>query len=148
MVKIPDSDILENTVKYLDFYNTIQNIPFTIEKFFTKSLSKMLEQEKVKYPRQVNIPPPIYSMLQGNVVPARTFTIEKPIEGPYGPMWFGDSGQDVRLVTGYKNGDSRFIGDYRIGDTNPHGILAGSTGQGKSVTLNAYIYGMCYMYAP
>ncbi len=44
--------------------------------------------------------------------------------------------------------DSRFIGDYRIGDTNPHGILAGSTGQGKSVTLNAYIYGMCYMYAP
>ena len=148
MVKIPDSDILENTVKYLDFYNTIQNIPFTIEKFFTKSLSKMLEQEKVKYPRQVNIPPPISSMLQGNVVPARTFTIEKPIEGPYGPMWFGDSGQDVRLVTGYKNGDSRFIGDYRIGDTNPHGILAGSTGQGKSVTLNAYIYGMCYMYAP
>lgn len=148
MVNISDSDILENTAKYLDFYKSIQNIPFTMEKFLTRSLPKMLEQEKVTYPQQVSLPPSIADMLQGALEPSRTFTVEKAIEGPFGPMWFCDSGKDVRLVTGYKNGDSRFIGDYRIGDTNPHGILAGSTGQGKFVTLNAYIYGMCYMYAP
>lgn len=148
MIAIEDEDIVENTNLYLEAYNKVANIPFTMEKFLKKSTPKMAEQDNLQYPLTVNIPRSINELLDCDFTPARTFVIEKPLEGPYGPMWFGDAGEGIRLCSGYRNGDSRYIGDYRLGDANVHGILAGSTGQGKSVTMNAYIYGMCYAYAP
>lgn len=148
MISITNEDILLNTKLYKEAYNSVENIPFTEKSFLTKVLPRLASQAHREYPYQVKIPPSMDEMLRGNFEPARVITVEKPFEGPYGEMWFGDSSDGIRLLAGYKNGDSRHICDYALGDANVHGILVGSTGQGKSVTLNAFIYGMCYQYAP
>lgn len=148
MIELSNSDILKNTEAYLKYYNTVENVAFTEEDFLKKALPKLSAQTGRQYPYQVNIPPSLHEMIQGNFNPVKTITIEKPIEGPFGEMWFGDSVNGARLLAGYRNGDSRYICDYSLGDENVHGILVGSTGQGKSVTLNAFIFGLCYLYAP
>lgn len=148
MISITNEDILLNTKLYKEAYNSVENIPFTEKSFLTKALPRLAAQTHRTYPYQIKIPPSLDEMLRGNFEPAKVITVEKPFDGPYGEMWFGDSSDGIRLLAGYKNGDSRHICDYALGDANVHGILVGSTGQGKSVTLNAFIYGMCYQYAP
>lgn len=148
MISVSNRDILKNTDAYLKYYNAVENVAFTEEDFLRKALPKLSSQVDRQYPYQVNIPPSLHEMIQGNFEPVKTITIEKPIEGPFGEMWFGDSISGARLLAGYRNGDSRYICDYSLGDENVHGILVGSTGQGKSVTLNAFIFGLCYLYAP
>lgn len=148
MLKINDDDILVNTVKYLQSYNSELSVPFTGKKFFEKALPKLSKETGRIYPYQVNIARKVSELLKCNLDPVKVIDIEEPIQGPLGEMWFGDSSSGVRLLAGYKNGDSRYVCDQELGDAEVHGFLAGSTGQGKSVTLNAFIYGICYMYAP
>lgn len=52
------------------------------------------------------------------------------------------------MRAGYVDGNSSLVSDQRLDDATIHMILGGSTGQGKSVTLNSIIYGLCSEYAP
>ena len=106
------------------------------------------QAEHSLYPYNVYIPKSILEMKQGDFEPAKVIVIDKPIMGEWGPMWFGCSKDGVFLRYGYKNGDSRFVSDFALDDNTPHGIMAGTTGSGKSVALNTVIYGACYEYAP
>lgn len=148
MFKVSDDDILMSTNNYSSFYRAEINIPFTEKKFLDKALPKLSKEVGRKYPYQVRIPKSIRELTEGDLEPARIIEIEKPMIGEFGEMWFGDATTGIRLLAGYKNGDSRYICTNELGDKDIHGLLAGSTGQGKSVTLNAFIYGMCYLYAP
>lgn len=148
MIRIDDDEVLNSTVNFSTFYRAEVNVPFTEEKFLNKALPKLSKSTGRKYPYQVKIPKSIRELTQGDLEPAKVIEITEPIMGPYGEMWFGDATKGVRLLAGYKDGDSRYVCDYELGEKDIHGLLAGSTGQGKSVTLNAYIYGMCYYYAP
>ena len=79
---------------------------------------------------------------------ARVMRIDKPLQADGFPIWFGDTSEGVNLRWGYVNGDSRKIAKHALDDFTVHGFLAGATGQGKSVTVNALIYAMCAEYAP
>lgn len=100
------------------------------------------------YPYEVKIPKSMDEMLKGDFEPARVLTIKEPFAGPGCNVWFGSTLDGVNLRWGYTNGDSRKIAKNALDDFTVHGFLAGATGQGKSVTVNALIYAMCAEYPP
>lgn len=148
MIDVSDIDI---TIQHEQVVNAFKNDSSNVileSSFVKRSFPVLEERMKRTYPYEVRIPRSIPEMLDGDFSPARVITIEKPIEGPYSNIWFGDSSKGIMLPCGYKNGDSRYVNDVELGDKYVHGIMAGATGQGKSVTLNAIIYGICMLYGP
>ena len=88
-------------------------------------------------------------MLEGDFEPAYTITVTKPVQGIYTQNWFGDTIDGFYLHgCGYVNGDNRYLAKQKLDDADIHMILAGATGQGKSVTLNSIILTACSEYAP
>lgn len=148
MLLVNDADIITQSNNCFAVYKDSTNSPFTEDKFIKKSFPALLEETHRKYPYTVKIPKSLKDMMAGDFTPAKEFVIEKPFEGPYGPYWFGDSTKGVKFRMGYKNGDSRYICNETLGDVTVHGMLAGATGQGKSVSMNVAIYTMCQEYAP
>lgn len=148
MCIITDQDIIRQHDLFMEAYAKSGNGSVTGESFLRKALPVLEQRYNRTYPYVVRIPKSLDEMLQGDFSPAREIVIEKPFEGPYGHVWFGDSSKGVMLLTGYVNGDSRYVSDVTLGDKHIHAILAGATGQGKSVTLNSIIYGACALYAP
>lgn len=131
-------------------------VDFTEEKFLRKLLPVLLEERMnkpvnkggLKFPYDVKIPKSIPDMLKGDFEPAKVLHIEKPFECEWGPMWFGSTTEGIKLRYGNVNGDSRYPSQYELGDKIAHGIMAGTTGSGKSVALNTVIYGACMEYPP
>lgn len=107
-----------------------------------------LPPKETLYPYDVLIPPPMEEMLEGNFEPQRVITITEPFQGPWSPMWFGNSAEGINIRWGFINGDSRKLDKTAFDDSTIHGFLGGATGQGKSVTLNSLIYGVCEEYPP
>jgi len=148
MTQLLDEDIASSTAEFISRYRKAAMSSFTEDMYLNKVLPGMSEEVHRSYPYQVRIPKDYMTMLAGDFEPAKVITVSEPIMGPYGEMWFADSTKGFQLMAGYKNGDSRFGCTKKLGDDDVHGILVGATGQGKSVTLNAFIYGGCYVYAP
>lgn len=92
-----------------------------------------------RYPYTVNIPKSLDQLAKGDFSPAYSFVVEKPFMTSVGPVWFRDGRKGVPLRFGYKNGDSRHVTDIVLGDSTPHAAIAGSTGQGKTVTMDAAV---------
>lgn len=148
MFEISDADIMYQHDLVVDAFKHNKVGMFTEESFIKKAFPVLEQRANRTYPYTVRIPKSIPEMIQGDFSPAQEVVVEKPIEGPYGHMWFGDSVDGIQLLCGYKNGDSRYINDVFLGDKDVHAVMAGATGQGKSVTLNSIIYGACLLYAP
>ena len=148
MLKIDQSLLQTSTDVFTKAYRKASKTAFTEEIYLNKIIPKMSEKVNRHYPYQVKIARPDHELLRGDFTPSRVITIEKPFEGPFGEMWFGDATEGVVLLCGYENGDSRHPCKEALGDKNIHAILVGATGQGKSVTQNALIYGANYIYPP
>lgn len=164
MITVSNSDILEQCQKYIASYKNGASAPFLTSDYIAsafprleeranairlKNLQKRLGKDvQSVYPYEVRIAKNIDALERFDFEPARTFVLEEPIKGPYSNMWFGDTTEGVNIRWGYINGDSRQITTDALDDTTPHGFLGGATGQGKSVTLNAFIYGCCMEYPP
>lgn len=148
MLTLNNEDIVRHTDLYASVYRSAKGAPFTEKDFLEKTIPVLSAKVGHTYPYQVKIPKSTPELLAGDLEPKQIVTIEKPIEGPFGEMWFGDCSKGIQLLCGYKNGDSRYPCNVFLGDADIHGILAGATGQGKSVTLNSIIYGANYVYAP
>lgn len=142
-----------------DFFATVRSgkaVSFTEESYLRKLLPQLHEQRLnmppnkggISYPYDVKIPKGIEEMLEGDFEPARVVHIEKPIMCDWGPMWFGSTTDGIKLRYGSINGDSRYPSEFEVGDKIAHGIMAGTTGSGKSVALNTVIYGACMEYPP
>lgn len=117
--------------------------------FFEQIFPKLAKDTDFAYPYTVGIPKPIQALLKGDFEPAYTITVNEPIKGIYTDNWFGNSIDGVNLHgCGYVNGDNRYLSTQRLDDKDIHMILAGATGQGKSVTLNSIILTLCSEYAP
>lgn len=102
-----------------------------------------------KYPLEIKIPKANKYLLKGDYEPEYIIRLESPLTLEDGtPFWFRDSSEGVYLRFGYKNLDAREISDVRFDMNVIHGFLGGSTGHGKSVTMNAIIASICYEYAP
>lgn len=104
----------------------------------------------VPFPEEVRLPKPLMEMLKGDFEPSEIIKMEPPeIDGV--PIWRGSTLKDNGVVlrgAGYVNGDSRKPCYIALDDNVPHGLLAGATGHGKSVTLNSVIMMNCLEYAP
>ena len=147
MIIVNNEDLKLNHQLYLQAYKSSRG-SLTQEKFMSKSFPIIEAQAKRQYPYEVKIPKPMELLLQGDFEPAYTLTIKDPINGLWSNIWFGDASSGAYLRSGYVDGNSSLISDQKLGDANIHMFLGGSTGQGKSVTLNALIFGLCNEYAP
>lgn len=148
MIKVSNVDICTQTDMFVNGYRDSSNAPFLEDAFMKKSFGVLEKRVGRKYPYEVKIPKSFLEMLDGDFNPARIIVVREPIKGAYSNIWFGDTTDGVHFRCGYVNGDSRYISEQALDDKTPHGFLAGATGQGKSVTLNSIIYGMCSEYAP
>lgn len=117
--------------------------------FFEEIFPALAQHTEFAYPYKVGIPKSLNAMLEGNFEPAYTITVTKPVQGIYTQNWFGDTIDGFYLHgCGYVNGDNRYLAKQKLDDADIHMILAGATGQGKSVTLNSIILTACSEYAP
>lgn len=168
MIILDNSEILDQTNLILREMASGASAPLVISDFMGRSFPKLEERAnatrltemqkaaekqglpapKSLYPYTVRIPKSLEEMIDGDFEPKQVITIDGPIKGPYSNMWFGSTNTGINLRFGYINGDNRKIDNHAMNDSTPHAFLAGATGQGKSVTLNAAIYGCCIEYAP
>lgn len=156
MLHIEDELIRKQSDALFGIVRSGKAVSFTEESFLRKLLPRLHEERLnvpqgkggLKYPYDVKIPKSIDEMLAGDFEPARVLHIEKPFECEWGPMWFGSAANGIKLRYGNINGDSRYPSEFEVGDKIAHGIMAGTTGSGKSVALNTVIYGACMEYAP
>lgn len=117
--------------------------------FFEEIFPTLAQKTEFAYPYQVGIPKSLNAMLEGDFEPSYTITVDKPVQGIYTQNWFGDTIDGFNLHgCGYVNGDNRYLAKQKLDDADIHMILAGATGQGKSVTLNSIILTACSEYAP
>lgn len=56
--------------------------------------------------------------------------------------------QSVKTVLGYKAGNAPFVLDISFKNHGPHGLIAGTTGAGKSVLLQSFILSLSINYSP
>lgn len=148
MIKVMEEDLQENHAAYLQAYTTSSSATFLEDGFITKSFPKLEKMYNRTYPYDVKIPKSIVKLREGDFSPSKLIRITEPIKGSFSNIWFGDAADGVFLRCGYRDGDSRYICNQKLDDSEIHMVLGGSTGQGKSVTLNALIYGLCLEYAP
>lgn len=148
MIKVGDDDITTNHYLYINSYKTSASASFLEDKFIEKSFPKIEQLYKREYPYDILLPKSLDEMVKGDFSPERIIRITEPIKGLYSNIWFGDSSNGVFLRGGYIDGDSRKVCRQKLDDADIHMVLGGSTGQGKSVTLNALIFGLCLEYAP
>lgn len=139
-----------------EYKATVGNLrpqPLYYFNYLHRVLSESFERENPVYPMEIKIPKDNMHLLRGDFEPAQIIRIDKPIMMPLSdkgevPMWFSQSAKQAWLRFGYKNLDARHISDNKLDMEYIHGFLGGSSGHGKSVTLNAVIASLCFEYAP
>lgn len=102
----------------------------------------------LKFPMEIKLPKEEKDLLAGDFEPKQVIRLEKPILWEDTPIWFESTMEQAYLRFGYKNLDARYISDIALSMECIHGFLGGSSGHGKSVTMNAMICGLCMEYAP
>ena len=117
--------------------------------FFERIFPKLAKETEFAYPHVVGIPKSIDELIEGDFNPAYTITVKEPVKGIYTDNWFGNTIDGFYLHgCGFVNGDNRYLSEQKLDDADIHMVLAGATGQGKSVTLNSIILTLCSEYAP
>lgn len=121
--------------------------------FFFPYLKRVLETQfetlKPQYPMDIKIPKENKYLLKGDLEPAAVIHLEEPIRREDGtPMWFESSANEVFLRFGYTNCDARYLSDIKMDMERIHAFLGGSSGHGKSVTINSMLGSLFYEYAP
>lgn len=122
--------------------------------FFYDYLKRVLKEDRerfpVTYPREIRIAKDVRSLIAGDYEPARIIKLDKPVMSEDGetPMWGMDSSKQAYLRFGYKDLDARVLSDVCLSSDLIHAFIGGSSGQGKSVTVNSIIGSLCYEYAP
>lgn len=107
----------------------------------------------ISYPMTINVARPIDYMLEtGDYSPLKVVTIDKPILYNGRKIWTKDSKKGILIPFGFENGDKNLISEISFGNLSsisaPHLHLSGTTGSGKSVTLDVIILCMCILYSP
>lgn len=148
MIPISNEEIRDNMQLFYKEYQDSVGTPLYGSKLLSRYLPLLGKKAMHTYPRTVNLPKDINQLLAGDFSPGRVLTLNEPIMGPYGPIWFGNTTKEVFLRFGYFNGDSRALSDIKFSDSSAHAVLAGMTGSGKSVAILSAVEGMCCEYAP
>jgi hypothetical protein len=147
MIVVSDDDIRKNHNLFIDSFRNSQTS--FLESSYIKKAFPLIEREANRnYPYEVKLPKSLAELAQGDFEPSRIITVEKPFSGLYSNVWFGDATYRCTLRCGYVDGNSSKLCQQTIGAEDIHMVLGGATGQGKSVTLNSIIFGLCLEFAP
>ena len=148
MLSVGSTNIVSLSKVVKNYYDKGAISPIFYDDYLRKALAPEMKKVKLKEPKIIKIPKDMDSLLKRDFEPAREIKItEYPVIDNI-PFWTGDSTKGVTIQIGYENGDSRFPCSIEFSDKLIHGILAGATGMGKSVALDAVIYGIMTKYAP
>lgn len=82
---------------------------------------------------------------------AKAIMYEEDFREKYIPddkIWTYDTLKGIDFLFGLQDGDPEKPIRYTIGDNNVHGLMGGTTGSGKSATLNQLLASLLYMYSP
>lgn len=120
---------------------------------FYKYLHRVLEWDRanptMKFPCDIKIPKPNKYLLRGDLEPLQVIHMEEPPKMENGePFWCNSAAKQVYLRFGFENLDARLMCKLKMDGEYIHAFLGGSSGHGKSVTLNSMIGAICYEYAP
>lgn len=117
--------------------------------YLKRVLEERFEQLKPQYPMTIKIAKENKYLLKGDFEPEKVVVLEEPLRREDGtPIWFGTTEGEAFLRFGYTNCDARYVSQVKLDMEFIHGFLGGSSGHGKSVTLNSMLGGLCYEYAP
>lgn len=149
MITISNEDALRQSEALATKFVSGAVKPLFSRDYLKKTLTFLHEKEGIKYPREIRVAKDIKYLLRGDFEPKQIVRLTEPLMKDDIPIWFGDSAKGIRLLgLGFQDGDSLKPSRITLGDADIHAILAGATGQGKSVTLEAIIDGVIHLYAP
>lgn len=117
--------------------------------YLKRVLNERFEELKPQYPMDIRVAKENKYLLKGDFEPEQIIHLEEPIRMDDGtPMWFEDSANEIFLRFGYENCDARYISKVKLDMEFIHAFLGGSSGHGKSVTINSMLAGLCYSVPP
>lgn len=149
MVALPFDEattVLEEFDKKL---KDLRPTPVYFYPYLKRVLETQWEKEAPTFPMDIKIPKPNKYLLQKDFEPAQIIHLEEPVRMSDGtPMWFENTMDQAYLRFGYDNMDARYICRQRFSMEYIHGFLGGSSGHGKSVTINSMLASLFYEYAP
>lgn len=131
-------------------YKRLKPKPLMFFDYMSRVLQEDLQKRPTTYPYTVRIPKENSYLLRGDYTPEKVIEVKEPIPlkegGP--PIWTMSSEERAYIRFGYKNLDPRYVCDLEFSSKLIHGFLGGSSGHGKSVTMNGMINALCYEYPP
>lgn len=133
---------------YADTIKELKPDPILFFPYIKRVLKERFQDLNPKYPMEIKIPRDTKSLLKGNFEPAHIIKIDKPLMFEDTPIWFETTESETFLRFGYKNLDARFISDIALNMELIHGFLGGSSGHGKSVTINSMLAATFFEYPP
>lgn len=151
MVSMPFSDIQKNLelMSSVEMEKDLRPKPVN----FYPYLRRVLEGDRAasfpEYPMDIKVAPENKYLLKGDFTPKQIIHLDAPVTMDDGvPMWFNSSAGECFLRFGYENLDARKISSVKMDMEFIHGFLGGSSGHGKSVTINSMLGSLFYEYAP
>lgn len=149
MIAIPSTDMSDMISDVKGRLKDLRPPPLYFYPYLKRVLTTQWELEKPQFPMEIKIPKPNKFLLQKDFEPAQIIRLEEPVRMSDGtPMWFSNTMDQAFLRFGYDNLDARYISQQKFSMEYIHGFLGGSSGHGKSVTINSMLGGMFYEYAP
>lgn len=149
MISLTYSDVAPRIVELKKMGSKVRPKPVRFYPYLKRVLDADRENEFPSYPMDIKLAKANKYLLRGDFEPESVIHLEKPVEMDDGtPMWFNSSSPQVWLRFGYTNLDARDICMEKLDMECIHGFMGGSSGHGKSVTLNSMIGAICYEYAP
>lgn len=140
------SPVLEDIGKKLE---KLRPTPVFFYPYLKRVLETQWKAEQPQFPMDIKIPKPNKYLLKKDFEPAQVIHLEEPVKMSDGtPMWFETTMDQAYIRLGYDNMDARYICKQKFNMEFIHGFLGGSSGHGKSVTINAMLAGLFYEYAP
>ena len=148
MLKLNDLDLKRHSDLFFREASKGGKAALMFDDFIKTTLTSLYSQ--AVFPEEIRLCRPLEEMIKGDFSPSEVIRMPSPeINGI--PVWRGCTKKDEGVVlrgAGYANGDSRKPCNIALDDKVPHGLLAGATGHGKSVTLNSIINTACLEYPP
>lgn len=135
--------------KFNEAYKDLKPTPVFFYPYLKRVLETRFKELNPQFPMDIKIPKSNKALLKGDFEPEKVIHLEESLRREDGtPIWFGTTASEMFLRFGYKNLDARYISDAKMDMEFIHAFLGGSSGHGKSVTINSMLAGLFYEYAP
>lgn len=149
MINVAFSEVQKNLDTIAGMDKQLRPPPVFFYPYLKRVLDADVEKNNPEGPVEIKVAPENKYLLKGEFEPKQIIQLDGPVRMDDGtPMWFNSSAGEVFLRFGYENLDARKLSTVKMDMEYIHGFLGGSSGHGKSVTLNAMMGALCYEYAP